>query len=149
MKVNISGVCIETRKIVVYLKSPWRANALEHKLFEAARQIPEVQVEESQAEYKIVLKNIEKFQTLLESCTRILKGWQEDADLGTERRFWCWLFEGDADASGYDHNGNPASIWIFVRAIIEHAEHSMDAPKVEHVDLESFNFELTNNEFSR
>jgi len=33
MKVNISGVCIETRKIVVYLKSPWRANALEHKLF--------------------------------------------------------------------------------------------------------------------
>ena len=41
---------------------------------------------------------------------RVLKGWQEEADPGREKRTWRWLLEGDTDDSGYDHAGEPACL---------------------------------------
>lgn len=144
MKINVGGICLETPKVIVFLKSPWRANALEHKLFESVSTLKGLKAEEVQDELRITLKDEEKFQTVLENWTRILKGWQEDAVLGMEHRAWCWLFEGDTDADGYDHHGTPASLWMLVRVIIEHAEMNPDVPKLEHIDLESFGIEIKN-----
>ena len=36
----------------------------------------------------------------------MLKGWQEEAETGSEKRTWRWLLEGDTDADGYDHTSN-------------------------------------------
>lgn len=47
----------------------------------------------------------------LQSLSRVLKGWQEEAaDAGTDRRSWRWLLGGRLDPSGYDLNGEKASI---------------------------------------
>ena len=41
----------------------------------------------------------------LNAVSRVLKGWQEDADPAGEKRSWRWLLEADTDADGYDHGG--------------------------------------------
>jgi len=100
------GLIFETPCVVVHLYSPWRASALENKLFENIR--------------------------------RSLKGWQEDADLGLERRFWYWHVEGDVDADGYDHTGESASLWVLISAVLERAEIGPDISKIEPIEFEHF-----------
>lgn len=138
MQVNLMGLIFETPCVIIHLYSPWRATALENKLFESIRQIPGLQTEETQDDLLIQIRDLKIWKNVLENCVRILKGWQEDADLASERRFWCWLLEADVDADGYDHSAEPASIWVLIRAILERAEISPDVSKVEPVDLESF-----------
>ena len=40
MRVDFYGLVFETPKVTVYLWSPWRASALEHRLFEAVHGLP-------------------------------------------------------------------------------------------------------------
>jgi hypothetical protein len=67
----------------------------------------------------------------------VLKGWQEEADPGGERRTWRWLLEGDTDADGYDHTGEPLAIWGFLRVALERGGPSED-DKGEDIDLSGF-----------
>ena len=46
MRVDFYGLAFETSRVTFYLWSPWRASALEHKLFDALRGLPRLQPEE-------------------------------------------------------------------------------------------------------
>ena len=43
----------------------------------------------------------------VQNLSRVLKGWQEDGDPGTEKRAWRWMLEGDTDAH---HRDDPADV---------------------------------------
>ncbi len=45
MRVDLYGLTFETPSITCYLWSPWRASAIEHRLFEAIRALPHVEFE--------------------------------------------------------------------------------------------------------
>ena len=66
-----------------------------------------------------------------------MKGWQEEADPGSERRTWWWLIEGDTDADGYDHTGEPTSLWGILRVSLERGGPG-EPDKGEDIDLEGF-----------
>ena len=77
----------------------------------------------------------------LTAVARVLKGWQEEADPGSERRSWCWLIEGDTNADGYDHTGEPTSLWGFIRVSLERGGPG-EPDKAEHIDLEGFSLRI-------
>jgi len=138
MQFEFHGLGFHCPRVTVYLWSPWRAAALEHKLFDAVRGLPHVEVEEAPDEWRIHIADHKTWRAALQAIARVIKGWQEDADPGTERRRWCWLLDGDTDADGYDHTGEPTSIWAIIRVGIERGGPG-DGEKGEDVDLEGFN----------
>src|SRR5208282_5424213 len=112
-----------------HLWSPWRATALEHRLYEAVRQLPRTEAEQAADEWRVVVRDPKTWRTALQAVSRVLKGWQEEADPGSERRSWRWLVEADTDADGYDHSGERASL----------DRGAPDEPeKGEDIDLEGF-----------
>jgi len=137
MRVEFYGLVLETPRVTFYLWSPWRAAALEHRLFEAIRALPRVQLEEASDELRLHVSDPKTCRAAIQAVARVLKGWQEDADPGSERRSWRWLLEGDTDADGYDHTGEPVSLWGFLRVSLERG--GLGEPnKNEDVDLEGF-----------
>src|SRR5215468_7149217 len=119
MRFDFYGLSFETPRVTFYLWSPWRSTALEHRLFEAIRQLPRVEAEQGPDELHIHLDDAKTCWAALQVVARVLKGWQEDADPGTERRGWRWLLEADADADGYDHNHEPTCLWGFLRLSLD------------------------------
>ncbi len=95
-------------------------------MFDAVRGLPHAEVEEAPDEWRIHIADQKTWRAALQAIARVIKGWQEDADPGTERRRWCWLLDGDTDADGYDHTG------------VERGGPG-DGEKGEDVDLEGFN----------
>jgi len=77
----------------------------------------------------------------LGTIARVLKGWQEEAEAGSEKRTWRWLLEGDIDEAGYDHNGEQASLWCFVRLTLERGGFG-EQEKGEDIDLDGFGLEI-------
>ena len=137
MRVEFYGLVLETPRVTFYLWSPWRAAALEHRLFEAIRALPRVQLEEASDELRLHVSDPKTCRAAIQAVARVLKGWQEEADPGSERRSWRWLLEGDTDADGYDHTGEPVSLWGFLRVSLERG--GLGEPnKNEDVDLEGF-----------
>ena len=55
----------------------------------------------------------------LHGMCRVLKGWREEMERGSERRAWRWLIESDTDDHGYDHAGDPACLWAFLQLGLE------------------------------
>jgi hypothetical protein len=141
MRVEFYGLVFETPRVTFYLWSPWRAAALEHRLFEALRALPRVEVEEGADEQRIHLDDPKSCRSALQAVARVLKGWQEDADPGSERRAWRWLLEADTDADGYDHTGEAASVWGFVRVGLERGGPG-EPEKGEDIDLEGFGVQI-------
>ncbi len=45
MRVDFYGLAFETPCVTFYLRSPWRAAALEHRLYDAVRGLPRTRVE--------------------------------------------------------------------------------------------------------
>jgi hypothetical protein len=123
------------------LWSPWRAAALEHRLFEAVRALPRVEMEEGPDEARLHVDDAKTCRAALQSVSRVLKGWQEEADPGSERRSWRWLLEADTDTDGYDHTGEPVSIWGFLRVSLERGGPA-EPDKGEDIDLEGFGLEV-------
>ena len=142
MLVDFYGLSFETPRITAYLWSPWRASSLEHRLYEALHHLPHIQAEELPDEKQLHIREPKTWRTAVQALERVLKGWQEDADPGTERRSWCWLIEGDTDADGYDHAGEPISLWILLRASVDRGGPG-EAEKGEDVDLEGFGLRIT------
>ncbi|MGH7173915.1 MAG: hypothetical protein ACRELF_18045 [Gemmataceae bacterium] len=137
MRVDFYGLVLETPRVTYYLWSPWRAAALEHRLFESIRALPRVLFEEGQDELRLHLNDPKTCRVAIQAVARVLKGWQEEADPGSERRSWRWLLEGDTDADGYDHTGEPVSLWGFLRVSLERGGPG-EPNKGEDVDLEGF-----------
>ena len=62
---------------------------------------------------------------------------EEGVDAGNEKRSWRWLLEGDVDADGFDHKGEKAAFWMFLRLGIDRGGPA-DGEKGEDVDLNGF-----------
>jgi hypothetical protein len=141
MRFDFYGLSFETPRVTFYLWSPWRSTALEHRLFEAIRQLPRVTAEQGPDELRIHIDDAKTCRAALQVVARVLKGWQEDADPATERRSWRWLLEADADADGYDHNREPTCLWGFLRLSLDRGGPG-EPEKGEDIDLEGFGLQV-------
>jgi hypothetical protein len=137
MRVDLYGLTFETPQVTFHLWSPWRASELEHRLFNAVRTLPRTEAEDLAEERRIRVTDPKTWKAALQAISRVLKGWQEEADPGSERRFWRWLLEGDSDADGYDHTGELISLWGFLRISLERGGPD-EADKGEDIDLHGF-----------
>jgi hypothetical protein len=145
MRVDLYGLAFETPRVSFHLWSPWRASQLEHRLFEAVKNVPRVELEKAPDEWRLLVADPKTCRAAVQAITRVMKGWQEEADPGSERRTWRWLVEGDIDAHGYDHTGEVASVWLLVRVSLERGA-AREPEKGEDVDLEDFSVRLWPNE---
>ena len=141
MRFDFYGLAFETPNIIIHLWSPWRATHLEHRLFDALKGLPRVELEEGPDELRLTMSDPRTCRAALQAVARVLKGWQEDADPATERRSWRWLLEADADADGYDHNREPTSLWGFLRLGLERGGPG-EPDKGEDIDLEGFGLQV-------
>lgn len=141
MRFDFYGMAFETPLITFQLNSPWRAAALEHRLFEAVRSLPRTEVEMSGDEWRIHVKDSKTCRAAILSVARVLKGWQEEADPGAERRSWWWILEGDTNADGYDHTGEPTSLWGFLRVSLDR-DRPGEPDKGEDIDLDGFSLRI-------
>jgi hypothetical protein len=137
MRVDFYGVAFETPRVTFYLWSPWRACALEHRLFDAVRELIRSEPEEGPDELRLQLTEPKAWRAALQGVARVLKGWQEDADPGSERRGWHWLLEGDSDPDGFDFQGEPVSVWAYLRLRLERGGPG-EPDKGEEIDLHGF-----------
>lgn len=139
MRVELYNLVFEAPGVSFYLWSPWRCTALEHRLFDAVKSVSNVQFEPAADELRLHLTEPKAWKQALTAITRVLKGWQEEArdNNGEERRTWRWLVEADSDEHGYDHAGERASLWAFLRLGLERG--NPDEPeKAEDIDLNGF-----------
>jgi hypothetical protein len=141
MRFDFYGLAFETPRVTFYLWSPWRSTALEHRLFEAVRQLPRVQPEEGPDELRLHVEDAKVCRAALQAVARVMKGWQEEGDPATERRSWRWLLEADTDADGYDHNREPTSLWGFLRLGLDRGGPG-EPDKGEDLDLEGFGLQV-------
>jgi hypothetical protein len=138
MRIDFYGIVLETPQVTFYLWSPWRAGALEHRLFDTVRRLPGVKLEQNPDEVRAHITDAKTWKAALQAICRILKGWQEEAtDAGRERRAWRWFLEGDTDDSGYDYQGEAASVWAFLRVLLERGDPG-EIDKNEEVELSGF-----------
>ncbi|MFI5382419.1 MAG: hypothetical protein ACHRHE_24240 [Tepidisphaerales bacterium] len=145
MRVDLYGLAFETPRVTVHLWSPWRTSALEHRLFEVIKGLPRVEFEQGPDEWRLIVADPKSWRAAVQAVARVLKGWQEEADPGSERRNWRWLVEGDTDAHGYEQTGDPASIWLLIRLSLERGTPG-EPEKGEDIDLEGFTVRLAANE---
>ncbi len=141
MRIEFYGLAFETPRVTFSLWSPWRATALEHRLFEAVAHLPDVQAEQDPGERRIQVTNPRTWRAAVQAVARVLKGWQEDAVPGDERRSWRWLLEADTDADGYDHTGEEVSLWGFLRVSVDRGGPG-EGDKGEDLDLEGFGLRI-------
>jgi hypothetical protein len=132
MRIEFHGLIFDTPRISFHLWSPWRSSQLEHRLFQAVRTLPKAKTESGPDEWRVIVNESKGWIDALQALERVLKGWQEDAD------------PGDADADGYDHNGEPFSIWGFLQVGLERGGPS-DQEKAEDVDMHGFSFRILAN----
>jgi hypothetical protein len=138
MRLDLYGLTFETTGLSFYLWSPWRAAAIEHRLFDAIRQLPNAEFESAPDELRAHVKDVKTAKAAILAVERILKGWQEEAsDACGERRVWRWLLEADTDAHGYDHNGEKAALWGFLRLTLERNAPG-ETERGEDIDLNGF-----------
>jgi hypothetical protein len=138
MLVDLFGLKMEADGVTFYLWSPWRCSSLEHRLFDAVKPVPGVEVETQPDELRLHIEDARAWKAASQNLQRVLKGWQEEAtDTGTERRSWRWLIEADVDSNGYDMNSERACFWAYVRLALDRGGPS-DQEKGEEIDLNGF-----------
>jgi hypothetical protein len=146
MRVDLFGLTMDAPGVTFYLWSPWRCSALEHKLFDSLRQIPNASLEAEADELRIHVADPKGWKAAVQNLSRVLKGWQEEAsDVGKEeRRGWRWLLEADVDGAGYDMAGERASFWCYVRLSLDRGGPA-EAEKGEDIDLNGFGVQVWGN----
>src|SRR5207249_4630440 len=116
--------------------------ALEHRLFNEVKQLPGVHLEQQHEELRVVMTDAKLWKQATLGMSRLLKGWQEEAtSAGKERRTFRWLFEGDTDEHGYDHNNETACLWLYLRLGLDRGDFDEGEPS-EWIDLQSFGLRL-------
>src|SRR6516225_2812972 len=73
MRIDFFGLAFETSQVTFHLWSPWRAAALEHRLYEAVRHLPRVQGEEDADEWRLRVSDPKTWRAALQAVTRVLK----------------------------------------------------------------------------
>jgi hypothetical protein len=141
MRIDFHGLIFETPHISVYLWTPWRASALEHRLFDAVKQATRAEVEEKPDELRLDVHDPKAWRGAVQALVRVLKGWQEEADAGRERRAFRWLLEGDCDHHGFDSLGERLSLWLFLRLTVDRGGPD-DGDKQEEIDLQGFGIRI-------
>ncbi|MBA4062729.1 MAG: hypothetical protein C0501_03310 [Isosphaera sp.] len=143
MRVDLFGLTMDAPGVTFYLWSPWRCSALEHKLFESLRAIPGASPESAGDELRLHVTDPKGWKAAVQTMSRVLKGWQEEASDGgkEERRTWRWLIESDVDASGYDMQGERASFWAYLRLGLDRGGPG-DGEKGEDIDLNGFGVQV-------
>ena len=136
MRINLFGLVMDAPRVTFFLWSPWRCSALEHRLFDALKTIPAARLEADPDEIRLHLVDPSSWKIALQHISRILKGWEEEAnDVGKEeRRSWRWLIEADVDANGYDMQGEKANFWAYLRLSLDRGGPG-DPEKGEDIDL--------------
>ena len=143
MRVELFGLTMEAPSVTFYLWSPWRCAALEHKLFEAVKGVPQAEFEPAPDELRVHIGDQKAWKAAVTNLSRVLKGWQEEgSDVGKEeRRGWRWLLEADVDGAGYDMAGERASFWAYVRLSLDRGGPG-EAEKGEDIDLNGFGVQV-------
>jgi hypothetical protein len=141
MRIEFFGLAFETPLVSFHLWSPWRAAAIEIKLFEAVCRLARAEPERYPDEFRVGITEPKSWRAALQAVSRVLKGWQEEAEPGSERRSWRWLLEGDTNADGYDHTGEPFSVWGFLRVSLDRGGVG-EPEKGEDIDLEGFSLRI-------
>ena len=143
MRVDLFGLVMEAPGVTFYLWSPWRCAAIEHKLFDALKGLPNVTAEAAPDELRLHVSENKSWRAAVQHMSRVLKGWQEEATDGgkDERRSWRWLIEADTDASGYDMQGEKTSFWAYLRLSVDRGGPG-EAEKGEDIDLNGFGVEV-------
>jgi hypothetical protein len=142
MRIELYGMAFDGPGVTYYLWSPWRCSALEHRLFEAIKALPNVDLETAPDEVRLHLTDAKAYRASVQLVERVLKGWQEEAsDSGTDRRSWRWMVEADTDAHGYDHTGEKACVWAFLRLSLDRANPG-EGERGEDIDLNGFGFRV-------
>jgi hypothetical protein len=137
MRIDFHGLVFDAPRVSVYLWSPWRSTALEHRLFEAVRHAARRDPEPGPDEMRLDLADPKAWRGALQAVVRVLKGWQEEGDPGRERRTWRWMLEADCDAGGYDNYGEPVSLWFYLRLGLDRGGPG-EPDRGEDIDLEGF-----------
>ena len=143
MRVDLFGLTMDAPSVTFYLWSPWRCSALEHKMFDALKALPNVTLETAPDEVRLHITEHKAWRVAVQNLSRVLKGWQEEATDGAkdERRSWRWLLEADVDATGYDMTGEKASIWAYVRLSVDRGGPG-EAEKGEDIDLNGYGVQV-------
>jgi hypothetical protein len=142
MKIDLYGMTFDGPGVTYYLWSPWRCSALEHRLFESIKALPNVEFEKAADELRLNITDSKVYRASIQMAERVLKGWQEEAsDSGTDRRAWRWMVEADCDPHGYDHTGEKASVWAFLRLSLDRANPG-EGERGEDIDLNGFGFRV-------
>jgi hypothetical protein len=141
MRIDFCGLSFETSQVTFHLWSPWRSSHLEHRLFQAVQSAAGSEAEKGPDELRLQISDPKIWRAAMQAAARVLKGWQEEAEAGSERRIWRWLLEGDADADGYDHTGEPFSLWGFLRISVERGGPG-EGEKDEDIDLQGFGLRI-------
>ena len=143
MRMDLYGLSFEGPGITFYLWSPWRASSIEHRMFEGIRAASGANVEKGPDELQIPVRDAKTYKTAVQLVERVLKGWQEEStEAGNERRTWRWTLEADVDFHGYDHAGEAASVWGFLRLTVEREATPEGGQRGEEIDLNGFGFRL-------
>ena len=137
MQIDFYGFKFETSRITCTLWTPWRASALEHRLFNEVKQLPGVHLESTPEELNVQITDVKIWKQALASMSRLLKAWQEEATGGKESRIYRWLFEGDTDEHGYDHANEVACLWVYLRVGLDRGDLDAEDPS-EWIDLSGF-----------
>ena len=142
MQIDFYGLKFETSRITCTLGSPWRATALEHRLFNEVKQLPGVHLESTPDELRVQIADVKVWKQAMFNMSRLLKGWQEEAtSAGKERRLYRWLFEGDTDEHGYDHANEVACLYLYLRVGLDRGDLEHEEPS-EWIDLSAFGLQL-------
>jgi hypothetical protein len=146
MHIELYGMMFDAPGVTYYLWSPWRCSALEHRLFEGIKALPNVELEKAPDELRLHMTDAKAYRASIQLVERVLKGWQEEAsDSGTDRRSWRWMLEADTDAHGYDHAGEKASVWAFLRLSLDRGTPG-EGERGEDIDLNGFGFRVWRSE---
>jgi hypothetical protein len=149
MRVEFYGLTFETPGVSFYLWSPWRCSDLEHRIFKGLQQVHGVESDDEFDEHRLHLTDARSWRSALQAVARVLKGWQEEAsDAGSERRSWRWLLEADTDADGFDHTGERASMWGFLRVTLDRSNPG-ESEKAEEIDLDGFGVRIWGEQTTR
>ena len=141
MRIDLYGLVFETPAVTCYLWSPWRASHLEHRLFDAIAHLPGVEVEKQADELRITLTDQKTWRNAVQAIARVMKGWQEEAESGGDKRSWRWLLEADTDSNGFEQGGERSSLWAFLRLALDRGNPG-EEEKGEDIDLNDFGLRI-------